>query len=199
MEDLFGRKPKQESKEQVEKEPIRVITDIEDSLLAQEIYPLAKTDKVINLDRFLKMAALYEACAVNNQKYNYFSEYELKDKHKEYSLVEWKKFLSLACVQNFINSRKLHQLGEMISNLYEELDRQKSGDEGISPQLVNSINKAIEGLQKLISVTDTKPIFVTTYLGEKDYNSIIANKIVKTDVMTIETNNNVLGEDEEWH
>lgn len=195
MDELFGRKPKSDTPIQAEKEPVKVITDINDSLLAQEIYPLAKTNKDINLDRFLKMAALYEACAVNNAKYNYFSEYELKDKHSEYTLLEWKKFLSLACVQNFINARKLHQLGEMISNLYAELDRQKSGDNGISPQLVNSINKAIEGLQKLMSVTDTKPVFITTYLGEKNYNSIMANKVYKTNVMNIETDNSLLGEE----
>ena len=197
MEDLFGRKPKTETQQADEKQPVRVITDIDDSLLAQEIYPLAKTNKDINIDRFLKMAALYEACAVTNAKYNYFSEYELKEKHSEYTLVEWKKFLSLACVQNFINARKLHQLGEMISTLYEELDNQKDREGGISPQLVNSINKAVEGLQKLISVTDTKPTFITTYVGEKDYNSIIANNIYKTDVMNIETDNTTLGEDEE--
>lgn len=196
MADIFGREPKQVATEV--KEDIKMSSFLPDSsLLAQEVYQLAKSNKELNIDRFARMAADFEMCAVNDSKYNYYSEYELNKYNNGYSLSDWKTFLSLACVQNFITSRKIRSMGEMICIFEDDIRRQKDLGEGIQAQTINGLQKLIETYQKFMNVTENKQTFITTFIPEKNYESIISNKVIQTDVMKIEQDTSIKNEEEE--
>ena len=104
MADIFGREPKQVVTEV--KEDIKMSSFLPDSsLLAQEVYQLAKSNKELNIDRFARMAADFELCAVNDSKYNYYSEYELNKYNKGYSLSDWKN-VSIACLRSELYNKQ---------------------------------------------------------------------------------------------
>lgn len=161
-----------------------------DSLLYKEVLGVCESDKNLDADRYCNMAVLFENSYIQSSgSYRETDVYYLKDTYKEYSLEEWNKFMNFACVQNFISNRQKQRFGEMIDALYDEIKRQQDSKEGINSQLINSLNKAIEGLQKLMAIGGKGETFVTVFLPKKDYNSIISNKVVKTDCMEIVTDN----------
>ena len=190
MADIFGRNqtPQQPREESINKSTS--LFDENESLLAKSIIGLAEADKSIDLNKFGRMAILFEnGCIVDNGYHNK-DAYDLKSLYKDYSLSDWDKFLQFSCVQKFINTRERQRFAKLIDSLYNEIEKQSNySEKGVNSQLVNSLNKAIEGLQKLIAVSNTGETFVTIYAPKKNYDSIISNKVLKTECMTIREDN----------
>ena len=85
----------------------------------------------------------------------------------------------------------------MICIFEDDIRRQKDLGEGIQAQTINGLQKLIETYQKFMNVTENKQTFITTFIPEKNYESIISNKVIQTDVMKIEQDTSIKNEEEE--